>query len=215
MNTLRCTWCVYSRTRQKLPDMACPEKPIEPPGPKTVADHGLPPRSRDRDRRHAAQRGRRESAVPEPVRPSATAGGPTGCNALSVRPSACRSSRLAGPEAPSRTRRPRGRGRAWPSDTADGRARSTPGSTSRPTTSARPAARPGRPRKRHRCGEAWSTGARWLERHGGRAVRPQIPPTRDPVSAFDRGLAKPAKVWNSYTPTAYRSGTACPDGSTS
>ena len=120
------------------------------------------------------------SAVPEPVRPSATAGGATRCNALSVQPSACRSSRLAGArDTPSRTRRARPRA-AWPSDTADGRARSTPGPARPTTTSASPAARPGRPRKRHRCAEAWSTGARWLERHGGRAVRP---PRESPVEA--------------------------------
>ena len=37
----------------------------------------------------------------------------------------------------------------------------------------------------------------------------------EPVSAFDGGLANPGKVWNSYTPTACRIGTACLDGSTS
>lgn len=34
-------------------------------------------------------------------------------------------------------------------------------------------------------------------------------------TAFDGELANPGKVWNSYTPTECKSGTACPDGSTS
>ena len=126
------------------------------------------PRSRDRDRRHAAQRGRRDRRcrnrydlrVQRAVRP-----------ALCLQVIAAR----AGPKHRQERGPGRRRGRAWPSDTAAGRARSTPGSTSRPTTtSASPAARPGRPSQAapmrgsvvNRCAVA---GASWRTRRPPRA----------------------------------------------
>ena len=112
----------------------------------SAADHrrrgGLTdyPRSRDRDRRHAAQHIAAIGGA-GPARLPRRLAGRRARRAVRPKPSACRSSRLARAGAPSRTRagpRPR----AWPSDTlTGGRARSTPGSTSRPTTAS---ASPGR-----------------------------------------------------------------------
>ena len=107
-----------------------------------TGDGGLTdyPRSRDRDRRHAAQRIAAIGGA-GPARLPRRLAGRRARRAVRPKPSACRSSRLARAGAPSRTRagpRPR----AWPSDTlTGGRARSTPGSTSRPTTAS---ASPGR-----------------------------------------------------------------------
>ena len=131
------------------------------------------PRSRDRDRRHAAQRRRRDRRCRN--RYDFRDGWRDDRARRAVRPksSACRSSRLA---------RARGtvKNAGWPAAAGGlgrrtrltgGRARSTPGSTSRPTTttaSARPAARPGRPQAApmrgsvvNRCAVA---GAPWRTR---------------------------------------------------
>ena len=81
-----------------------------------------------------------------------------------------------GPEAPSRTRAgpaaAGGLGRR--TRLTGGRARSTPASTSRPTTDLRqPGRSPKPPSSGTDAGKRGQQGARWLERHGGRAVRPR------------------------------------------
>ena len=107
------------------------------------------PRSRDRDRRNAAQRHRRDRRCRPARLPRRLAGRRAGRRAgHAVRPkaSACRSSRLERAGAPSRTRSA-ARPRAWPSDTlTGGRVRRL----ARPAAPRPPppvlAARPGRPR---------------------------------------------------------------------
>ena len=103
------------------------------------------PRSRDRDRRHAAQRHRRDRRC-RPARLPRRLAGRRARHAVRPKASACRSSRLARAGAPSRTRSA-ARPRAWPSDTLTvGRVRRL----ARPAAPRPPppvlAARPGRPR---------------------------------------------------------------------
>ena len=76
------------------------------------------PRSRDRDRRHAAQRHRRDRRC-RPARLPRRLAGRRARHAVRPKASACRSSRLARAGAPSRTRSA-ARPRAWPSDTLTG-----------------------------------------------------------------------------------------------
>ena len=101
------------------------------------------PRSRDRDRRHAAQRHRRDGRC-RPARLPRRLAGRRARHAVRPKASACRSSRLARAGAPSRTRSA-ARLRAWPSDTLTGGRGSTPGSTSRPMTASTGPGRSPRP----------------------------------------------------------------------
>ena len=139
------------------------------------------PRSRYRDRRHAAQRHRRDRRC-RPARLPRRLAGRRARHAVRPKASACRSSRLARAGAPSRTRSA-ARPRAWPSDTlTGGRVRRL----ARPAAPRPPppvlAARPGRPRAapvpRRRLRRPWPPS------HGGRTVRPR------PARSRRRGPAR-------------------------
>ena len=143
------------------------------------------PRSRDRDRRNAAQRHRRDRRCRPARLPRRLAGRRAGRRAgHAVRPkaSACRSSRLERAGAPSRTRSA-ARPRAWPSDTlTGGRVRRL----ARPAAPRPPppvlAARPGRPRA--------APVPRRLLRPAAVAWRTRRPP---PIRGSERGSMFPQR----------------------
>ena len=115
------------------------------------------PRSRDRDRRHAAQRHRRDGRC-RPARLPRRLAGRRARHAVRPKASACRSSWLARAGAP--VENAVGRAAAGLAvGHADGRPRSTPGSTSRPmTASTGPGRSPRPPLERHRFHAAASGG---------------------------------------------------------
>ena len=129
-----------------------------------------------------------------------------GRDTLSVprpRPAGHRGSRGAG--APSRTRSV-ARPRAWPSDNSDGRPRSTPGSTSRPTTASASPGRSSRPPSSG-TGSAPPPPARGRRRMADAPVRPPL--ARE---AWSTGAEVAGAPWQTHRPPPRELG---PDASSS
>ena len=145
------------------------------------------PRSRDRDRRHAAQRHRRDRRC-RPARLPRRLAGRRARHAVRPKASACRSSRLARAGAPSRTRSA-ARPRAWPSDTLTG---------GRVRRLARPAAPRPPPRR------SWPLAQAAIERHrfraaasGGRGRRRMADAPSAPARASDPTRTEPSIFFGS------------------